>query len=92
MHGGKAVIRNSQNVKPFNMGVELVNWTGRQSATSHGGDDSVVLLCMVSRSSGGCPAQLKAKESPTLLLERTKKTKRPTPRAVERHEHPILSG
>lgn len=42
MHGGKAVIRNSRNVKPFNMGVQLVNWTGRQSETSHGHDDMVV--------------------------------------------------
>lgn len=53
MHGSKAVIRNSQNVNPFNMGVPLVNWTGRQSAMSHGGHDIVVLLCMVSRSSEG---------------------------------------
>ena len=53
MHGSKAVIRNSQNVNPFNMGVPLVNWTGRQSVTSHGGDDIVGLLCMVSGSSEG---------------------------------------
>ena len=84
MHGGKAVIRNSQNVKPFNMGVQLVNWTGRQSERR---TEVMILsypvLCMVSRSSGGHPGKMRAKEPPMMLWESMKNPKKAVPRAGE---------